>query len=117
MAESRGMPDRIDDQRRGTFTPSHAQDFGAAKYQRANVTRWLTVAADGFLNGIGNFLMRPGQVHARNLATVDQPPNVRFQTEDRRALCCFVATYPFKRAGTVVQNVRCDMHVGLVPSD
>src|SRR5258708_39692082 len=59
-AEVRAPEPAHDDQRRGTFTPIHAQDFGAAKYQRANVTRWLTVAADGFLNGIGNFLMRPG---------------------------------------------------------
>ena len=85
----------------------------AAKSNGANVTRGDAVGFDHVDDGGGKLLRSVRKRHAVDLGGVGKAAHVLRQAEDARS----IAPDAFEDGGSVVDNVRHDMNIGLVPRD
>jgi hypothetical protein len=99
----------------GVALGADAQLLGADPHQRAQVAALQVVLAHHGLLSLADVLEAVGQLHAQDLAAVEQPLGVFAQAEDRRAVHRVVGAHALESAAAVVKRVRQHVDLGVAP--
>src|SRR5204863_4093855 len=89
----------------------------AVERERAQVARRQAVRADELLADVAQLVRRVRELHVEQLGRVRETLEVVVKPEDRRPLRRVVAADPLEDAGSIVESVRADVDLRVVPVD
>src|SRR5262249_39304344 len=101
----------------GRIERVHASVAVAAENDRLHIAGIQLVNAHELAGDIRELVDGAGKLHAVNSSGVDEPLHVFAKAEDGRTLRRFVAADAFENGGTVADDVRKDVELGVVPVD